>query len=167
MTLCYCGSGSDFASCCAPLLEGSRPATTAEQLMRARYSAYATRQIDFIMGSTLPASRADSDMEAMRAWAEQAEWESLEVVSTDKGQAGDAQGEVEFIARYRMNAIPQQHHERSLFVKQDGAWFFKDGKVLASGPSEKTAPVVNPNKTGRNDPCPCGAGKKFKKCCGA
>ena len=22
-------------------------------------------------------------------------------------------------------------------------------------------------KTGRNDPCPCGSGKKFKKCCGA
>jgi len=22
-------------------------------------------------------------------------------------------------------------------------------------------------KTGRNDPCPCGSGKKYKKCCGA
>lgn len=29
-----------------------------------------------------------------------------------------------------------------------------------------TAPEVNPNKNvGRNDPCPCGSGKKFKKCC--
>jgi preprotein translocase subunit SecA len=27
------------------------------------------------------------------------------------------------------------------------------------------APVVNPNKVGRNDPCPCGSGKKYKKCC--
>ncbi len=26
-------------------------------------------------------------------------------------------------------------------------------------------PVVNPPKTGRNDPCPCGSGKKYKKCC--
>lgn len=26
--------------------------------------------------------------------------------------------------------------------------------------------VVNENKTGRNDPCPCGSGKKYKKCCG-
>ncbi len=27
--------------------------------------------------------------------------------------------------------------------------------------------VVNKNKVGRNDPCPCGSGKKYKKCCGA
>ena len=27
-------------------------------------------------------------------------------------------------------------------------------------------PVVNQNKTGRNEPCPCGSGKKYKKCCG-
>lgn len=27
--------------------------------------------------------------------------------------------------------------------------------------------VVNENKIGRNDPCPCGSGKKYKKCCGA
>ncbi|MPW24857.1 preprotein translocase subunit SecA [Alkalibaculum sp. M08DMB] len=27
-------------------------------------------------------------------------------------------------------------------------------------------PVVNKEKTGRNDPCPCGSGKKYKKCCG-
>ncbi len=31
--------------------------------------------------------------------------------------------------------------------------------------SSKT--VVKPPKVGRNDPCPCGSGKKFKKCCGA
>ena len=28
-------------------------------------------------------------------------------------------------------------------------------------------PYLAPTKTGRNDPCPCGSGKKFKKCCGA
>lgn len=26
-------------------------------------------------------------------------------------------------------------------------------------------PIVNPKKTGRNEPCPCGSGKKYKKCC--
>ena len=28
-------------------------------------------------------------------------------------------------------------------------------------------PRVNAAKVGRNDPCPCGSGKKYKKCCGA
>jgi len=27
--------------------------------------------------------------------------------------------------------------------------------------------VIKPKEPGRNDPCPCGSGKKFKKCCGA
>ena len=31
---------------------------------------------------------------------------------------------------------------------------------------KKTKTVVKENKVGRNDPCPCGSGKKYKKCCG-
>lgn len=31
----------------------------------------------------------------------------------------------------------------------------------------RTKIVVNENKVGRNDPCPCGSGKKYKKCCAA
>jgi len=31
----------------------------------------------------------------------------------------------------------------------------------------KLSPTINPVKTGRNEPCPCGSGKKYKKCCGA
>ncbi|MDK2794485.1 MAG: preprotein translocase subunit SecA [Caldanaerobacter sp.] len=31
----------------------------------------------------------------------------------------------------------------------------------------KKQPVVKEKKVGRNDPCPCGSGKKYKKCCGA
>lgn len=167
MTLCPCGSGLDHAACCAPILDGSVKAPTALALMRARYSAYTTHNIDFVMASTLPASRHDSDPEAMRAWAEQAEWTGLEIVTTRAGAEGDSQGDVEFIARYKLQGVAQHHHEQSQFVKQDGQWFFKDGKVVYSGASEKPAPVVNENKTGRNDPCPCGSGKKFKKCCGA
>jgi len=134
--------------------------------MRARYCAYVEGNIDFVMESTLPSSRADSDPAAMKAWAEQAEWEALEIIATSRGQATDEQGEVEFIARYRLQNAAHQHHEKSLFVKKDGQWFFKDGDVVSTGPTEKPVPVTNANKTGRNDPCPCGSGKKFKKCCG-
>ena len=43
-------------------------------------------------------------------------------------------------------------------------------KVTATGGSGEPAkrkPVVANKKVGRNDPCPCGSGKKYKKCCGA
>lgn len=43
--------------------------------------------------------------------------------------------------------------------------------VTTSGPGDsmpsKKGPVKLGSKIGRNDPCPCGSGKKYKKCCGA
>ena len=36
-----------------------------------------------------------------------------------------------------------------------------------SGEALIDEPVVATVKVGRNDPCPCGSGKKYKKCCGA
>jgi len=36
----------------------------------------------------------------------------------------------------------------------------------AAAAAEKAKPVRTGPKVGRNDPCPCGSGKKFKHCCG-
>lgn len=167
MTTCPCGSTREFDACCAPFLMGNTTPATAEALMRSRYTAYVQGNVDYIMATTLPSSRADSDIDAMRAWASNSEWTGLEIVSTAGGRPDDKQGDVEFIAHYRMGGIAQRHHEKSLFVKEDGHWFFKDGEVIYSGPAEKPKPVVNTSRVGRNDPCSCGSGKKFKKCCGA
>lgn len=37
---------------------------------------------------------------------------------------------------------------------------------VAGMPEMKARPVRVEDKIGRNDPCPCGSGKKYKKCCG-
>ena len=37
----------------------------------------------------------------------------------------------------------------------------------ANAPTQKPSPVRAAKKVGRNDPCPCGSGQKYKKCCGA
>lgn len=84
------------------------------------------------------------------------EWLGLEVLGTQGGGADDLEGSVEFIAHYRHQAKAGTLHEISLFRKQDGNWVYIDGEF----PSTPRQP-----KTGRNDPCPCGSGKKFKKCC--
>ena len=69
----------------------------------------------------------------------------------------------EFLARFRTkDGQAHVHHERSLFVKDKGRWLFKEGHTPGPGTMRRTAP-----KVGRNDPCACGSGKKFKKCCGA
>ena len=43
----------------------------------------------------------------------------------------------------------------------------KDAHESHGGENVKSKTVVNKTKIGRNDPCPCGSGKKYKKCCGA
>jgi preprotein translocase subunit SecA len=42
-----------------------------------------------------------------------------------------------------------------------------DAAEGAAPPPPKAQPVRRGRKVGRNEPCPCGSGKKYKKCCGA
>lgn len=159
--LCPCGSGKAKADCCGPILDGARPAETAEQLMRARYAAYATDNIDFLYNSSGPQVQAEFDAESSRRWSEGSEWLGMEVLATEAGTAADDEGVVEFVARYRVNKTDFEHHERSLFKRVEGQWKFIDGELV------KPKPIVNEQpRPGRNDPCPCGSGKKYKKCCG-
>lgn len=161
MTICPCGSGAGFAECCEPIINASRQAETAEQLMRARYSAYTTAAMSFIFESTHPEHRTGYDHEGTKEWAESSEWLGLEIISTRKGGADDSIGEVEFIARFNeKDGAAREHHECGHFSRKDGGWFFTEGTMV------KPRPLIV-NKIGRNEPCSCGSGRKYKKCCGA
>ncbi|MDD3448692.1 MAG: YchJ family protein [Gammaproteobacteria bacterium] len=162
MSSCPCGSGEPFEACCGPIIAGERPAPTAEALMRSRYSAYATGAIDYLHESLHPDHRHDHDLEATRRWAADSEWLGLEVVRVEGGGAGDAEGRVEFRAAYREHETRRVHQEEGLFRRHEGRWFYVDGRLAAPETVRRDAP-----KVGRNDPCPCGSGKKYKKCCGA
>jgi len=61
MSTCPCGSGATYAVCCEPIISGAQPAATAEQLMRARYSAYVGVEMDFVFESTHPDHRQGYD----------------------------------------------------------------------------------------------------------
>ena len=128
---CYCCSGKKFADCCQPFISGSAKPSTAEELMRSRYSAYATGGVEYILRSTHPSVRKFHDAEAIENWAKSSEWQRLEIVSTAKGDVKDKQGTVEFKAYFLdANEQPHIHHESSNFTKELGKWFFVDGKVL-------------------------------------
>lgn len=156
--ICPCGSGAAFAECCEPIIQGTKPAQTPEQLMRARYSAYATVNVDFLHDSLLPEARGDFDRDGTKGWASGSEWRNLEIVSTTED---GNEGTVEFIATFTQQGNEVHHHEISRFRKADGAWFLVDGKAVTPKPVKRETP-----KVGRNEPCPCGSGKKYKKCCG-
>jgi SEC-C motif-containing protein len=129
--------------------------------MRARYAAYATNQIDFVLDSHHPSTREQVDRSSTEAWSKNAEWLGLEILQTEFGGVADEAGMVEFIAKYKIKGVLIPHREKAQFEKLEGKWYFVDGK-------EMSAPTVRHEgpKIGRNDPCTCGSGKKFKKCCG-
>ena len=156
---CPCRSQQDFSTCCEPIIKGE-PAETAEQLMRARFTAYSMVDMDFIKSTHDPKTLKSTDMEANQEWAEQTKWLGLEILSTEKGQKGDDWGAVEFKAQYKDKKGEKSHHEISEFNRRKGQWFFTSGKH----PNSQTLVNDGPH-VGRNEPCPCGSGKKFKKCC--
>jgi len=160
MDLCPCGSNVSYESCCKPLIKGEQQAKTAEQVMRSRYSAYVQKEIGYILSSLHPDHRSDFDEKSSREWAESAQWLGLAIVKTVAGGPGDREGKVEFVATYTEKGEKKEHHELATFRKTGETWYFLDGKIIPK-PVTREAP-----KTGRNDPCPCGSGKKFKKCCG-
>ncbi len=173
---CTCGSSLNFSSCCEPIITGEKKAATAEQLMRARYSSYVAGNIDFLEKSLAPESRTDFDKASTKKWAQQTEWKSLQIMSVDKGGENDSKGTVEFMATYKVDGEGLEHHEVSTFRKdKDGNWYFIDGESHTHKEGEghhhhheKPVTVVREQpKIGRNDPCTCGSGKKYKKCCGA
>ncbi|RNC67444.1 MAG: YchJ family protein [Desulfuromonadales bacterium] len=157
--LCPCGTGASYADCCQPLISGARKAITAAELMRSRYTAYTKVETGYIRETTHPDHRKDFDEEGTRQWAENSRWEGLEILAAVAGGADDTEGKVEFIARYRDPDVRRTHHELADFRKLDGDWYFVDGVGVKPQPASST-------KVGRNDPCTCGSGQKYKKCCG-
>ena len=159
--LCPCGSDASYEACCGPFHSGARRAPTAEALMRSRYAAYVRGDIDYVARTLAPEAQKDFDRDAATSWAKEASWLGLKIVATEKGESWDDAGMVEFVATYRLHGQRVEHRERSEFRRSgDGSWLF----VRGAAPERALKPAVN---AGRNDPCPCGSGKKFKKCCGA
>lgn len=120
--------------------------------MRSRYTAYVVKDIDHIARTNDPDSKDEFDREMAMEWAKNSEWLGLEVLASTEDT-------VEFIARFKANGKELAHHELSTFRKVNDDWYFVDGKTVQK-PVVRTGP-----KVGRNDPCPCGSGKKSKKCC--
>ena len=114
---CPCGSGVEYAACCCPVISGTLKAATAEQLMRARYSAYVNQDVDYLVSTTHPDSRTAGLAASISTWMQQVEWTRLHVLHAELDR-------VEFLAEYLADGKPGQHHEHSLFRKYQDEWFY-------------------------------------------
>jgi SEC-C motif-containing protein len=162
MKNCPCGSGLQYSDCCGPYISGKANAPTAEALMRSRYSAYVEHEIDYIINTCIHRGKDDIDYKSTRDWSEQSDWLGLKIISVEKGGPADNEGTVEFEASYMRDGLKDVHHERAKFKKdsaENSKWLYDEGHI-----TPLTVVRTGP-KTGRNDPCPCGSGKKYKHCC--
>jgi SEC-C motif-containing protein len=153
---CYCGRSISFEECCGAIHLGNKKAETAEDLMRSRYAAFVIADIAYILKTYSSKTRPVNQTEEILDWAKSVEWQRLEVVNANKGNATDDNGHVEFKAFYREDGIDKCLHENSYFEKENNQWVYVSGDY----PKE-----IKPKLPNRNDSCYCGSGKKYKKCC--
>jgi SEC-C motif-containing protein len=153
---CPCGSGKPFGACCLPVLSGERIAATAEELMRARFSAHATHDFAFLHRTYRPTS---SQPFVPASEVPTTQWTRLEIQSHVQGRTPDI-SYVEFSAYGLEEGVEHVLHEKAEFAREGGAWIYT--RSLREGPAPFKASAKKP---GRNDPCPCGSGKKYKHCC--
>lgn len=126
---CACGSGLAYVECCEPLHRGKTTARTAEALMRSRYCAYVCSEIDYLVGTTLPAARRTDLWVNYQRTADTIQWIGLEVLRTQQGLEADKVGKVEFRASYIQGGARAVHHELSRFKRSGGLWYYVDGVV--------------------------------------
>ena len=119
---CPCGSGAARRDCCGPFLDGDAVAPTAEALMRSRYSAFVEGRREYLLRTWAEETRPEVlDLDPGQRWL------VLSIRATSAGGMADDVGEVEFVARFRVEGRGQRLHERSRFRRVNGQWFYVDG----------------------------------------
>jgi len=112
---------------------------TPKELMISRYEAFVALDGEYLAKTTT--QKISTDMRAYKNIT----WLKLDIIEA-------VNDEVEFKAYYKEDDKIRLLHERSKFVKQNGMWLYDSG-------------VIFNTQIGRNEPCPCGSKRKYKKCC--
>jgi SEC-C motif-containing protein len=124
---CPCDSDKTFSTCCKPVIDDIKSASSPEQLMRSRYTAFTLKDMNYIFESTHPQARHEFDRKSNQEWADQAHFSKLEILkSSNEGNKGF----VEFKAYFKINETETIHHEVASFRKQSEVWYFRDAKIV-------------------------------------
>ena len=125
--LCPCGSSEIFSLCCENFINETQFPSTAEQLMRSRYSAYATNNPSYIAKTYASNKQTENSLKDIADWTEQTTWLSLQVLSTDNSD--DKCHFVEFVATYLTHSELWQMQENSRFIQENDMWRYLDVDV--------------------------------------
>ena len=147
---CPCEPSSQWAACCGRFIERGELPELPEQVMRSRYSAYVTGNIPYIQQTMAGPALKNFDAKDVQLWIDQVQWHHLNVIKASPLSKDNTCGYVEYCVSYKQLGKKQLLHELSEFKRIDSKWVYWSGKFLEAK---------------RNEPCPCGSGLKYKKCC--
>ncbi|PCI70916.1 MAG: hypothetical protein COB26_00775 [Piscirickettsiaceae bacterium] len=153
--LCNCGSSKLFSLCCEPLLCDIKLPSTAEQLMRSRFTAFCIHHHQYLVDTQYPGKRTTNKFDKLQQNSEPTIWVKLTILQTHQGQAEDNTGSVNFSALFNENNQFYKLNEHSTFIKENQQWYYLDGQPTVE---ETTL------KLKRNEPCWCGSAIKYKSC---
>ena len=144
MKTCICGSDLSFEECCGRFInEGELPEKSVE-LMRSRYSAYVLKNGQYLYDTCSKNLQDLNDIDAINT--HNTEWLGLKILD-------ESDYEVTFMAYYRESNKIEVIKEHSYFIREDGRLKYDRGEL-------------HDVQISRNELCPCGSGKKYKRCCG-
>ncbi len=179
---CFCGTDLPFEVCCQPLINQNKLPQTPEQLMRSRFSAYATEQYQYIFDTYAKQSQIELSVEDIQNSGADSHWFAL-VIYTSSMLENEKEQFVEFSAFYIADNGLYEMREKSRFLLEDVSkaikgqkqdnnkqWRYVDGDIIKHFLLEKVT---------RKQLCPCDnyptawpssinkqKGKKYKQCCG-
>jgi SEC-C motif domain protein len=123
--LCPCGSGQTYADCCRICHLDHVSVSTAQQLMRSRYSAFVFKLTDYLLQTWHVSKRPRQ----LNLDDDATQWIGLEILACSDGAGADRIGTVEFKAHYQLHHSVGCLHEVSRFRRESGYWFYLDGKI--------------------------------------
>lgn len=158
---CYCGCNTHFDLCCQPYILGVTHPETPEQLMRSRYSAYATNSPQHIFNTYSQGKQKENTLDEITQWSQDTHWLKLIINHAEPATLATYNTKILPTVSFDAYYIHQQQlykmSECSRFIVEQGQWRYLDGDV---------AEHTKLSRPKRNDLCFCLSGKKFKKCCG-
>ncbi|QZE13200.1 SEC-C domain-containing protein [Halosquirtibacter laminarini] len=158
--MCVCGKIDDYNDCCGRYISRKEVADSPETLMRSRFTAFSLGEVSYILDTER--IEKPNTMSDLKAWCDAVTYTKLDVISSNMSQDN---GEVHFKAYYKEGMEQTILEEHSQFIKDDSQWYYTSGKATTQQVVD-TPTISSSRKMGRNEPCWCGSGKKFKKCCG-
>ena len=120
---CPCGQKTSYLKCCAQLHQGLREAEKAEQLMRARYSAFVKRDENYLFKSWSFETRPPKIH-----ISQDQKWTKLEVINASSGVNDEAF--VTFKATYHRQGQEGCLFEKSRFRRENGLWVYVNGDIF-------------------------------------